>query len=266
MGSRTFVVSDVHGHVGELCAALRRAGLTDDAGNWAGADATLWFLGDFFDRGPDGIGVVDTVRRLAAQASSAGRGRVRALLGNHEILALGMHRFGTTEVPYDGLLPRTFERSWVLNGGRDSDQERLTDDHIAWLLGLPVLALEGDHLLMHSDTDEYLDWGGSVDKINAAARAELASDDIAVWWEIWRRMTSRYAFRGRRGPGAARDLLKRLGGRRIVHGHSVIADLAGVEPAALTGPVLYADGLVLGIDGGVFDEGPCLLVELPPAV
>ncbi len=211
MGSRTFVVSDVHGHVGELHAALRRAGLTDDAGNWAGADATLWFLGDFFDRGPDGIGVVDTVRRLAAQASSAGRGRVRALLGNHEILALGI-------------------------------------------------------LLMHADTDEYLHWGRSVDEINAAVQAELASDDIAVCWEIWRRMTTRYAFRGRRGPGVARDLLKRLGGRRIVHGHSVIADLAGVEPAALTGPVLYADGLVLGIDGGVFDEGPCLLVELPPVV
>jgi hypothetical protein len=44
----------------------------------------------------------------------------------------------------------------------------------------------------------------------------------------------------------------------------VIADLAGVEPAQLTGPVLYAGGRVLGIDGGVFDEGPCLVVELKP--
>jgi hypothetical protein len=260
MTTGTYVVSDVHGHVDELRAALRRAGLTDDAGDWAGGDARLWFLGDFFDRGPDGIGVVDTVRRLSAQAS----GQVRALLGNHEILALGMHRFGTTEVPYDGLLPRSFERSWVLNGGRDTDQERLTDDHIQWLLGLPVLALDTDHLLMHSDNVEYLDWGGTIDEINGSARAELQSGDIAVWWEIWRRMTSRYAFRGRRGPHVAGKLLRQLGGHRIVHGHSVIADLAGVEPAELTGPVLYANGLVLGIDGGVFDDGPCLVIKLQP--
>ena len=260
---RTFVVSDVHGHVDELRASLRKAGLVDEAGHWAGTDAALWFLGDFFDRGPDGIGVVELVRRLAEQAA-AGSGEVHALLGNHEILALGMHRFGTTEVPYDGLLPRTFERSWILNGGRDSDQERLTGDHIDWLLELPMLAVAADHLLMHSDTDEYLDWGDTIDEINAAARAELHSDDITVWWEIWRRMTSRYTFRGRHGARIADELMNRLGGHRIVHGHSVIADLAGVEPARLTGPVLYAGGRVLGIDGGVFDEGPCLVVELKP--
>jgi hypothetical protein len=28
--------------------------------------------------------------------------------------------------------------------------------------------------------------------------------------------------------------------------------------------LLYADRLVLGIDGGVFDGGPCLLVKLLP--
>ncbi len=255
---KTFVVSDPHGHVDELRASLRRAGLVDDAGDWSGRDASLWFLGDFFDRGPDGIGVVDLVRRLTDQ------GNVHALLGNHEILALGMHRFGTEEVPHDGLLPRSFERSWVLNGGRDADQERLTDEHIAWLLDLPLLAVAADHLLMHSDTDEYLDWGDTIDEINATAKAELQSGDISVWWETWRRMTSRYTFRGRHGARIADELMKRLGGRRIVHGHSVIADLAGVEPSRLTGPVLYAGGRVLGIDGGVFDEGPCLVVQLHP--
>ena len=44
-------------------------------------------------------------------------------------------------------------------------------------------------------------------------RAELHSDDIEVWWEIWRRMTSRYAFRGgRSGPEIARVMLEHLGG------------------------------------------------------
>jgi len=189
-------------------------------------------------------------------------GNVRALLGNHEVLALGMHRFGTTEVPYDGLLPRTFERSWILNGGRDADQERMTDEYVDWLLDLPVLALDADHLLMHSDNTEYLALGATIDEINTAARRLLHSDDISAWWEMWRLMTTRYEFRGRRGSDIAGKVLRQLGGRRIVHGHSPVADLAGVEPRDLTAPVLYADGLVLGIDGAVFDEGPCLVAQL----
>jgi hypothetical protein len=257
---RTYAVSDVHGYADKLVDALHRAGLVDGAGNWAGEQARLWFLGDYFDRGPDGIAVVGLVRRLEAQSDGA----VRALLGNHEVLALGMHLFGTREIPHHGLLPRTFERSWVLNGGRDSDQERLTDEHVEWLRGLPVMAVDAGHLLMHADTTDYLEWGDSVDEINATAARSLQSDDISTLWETWRLMTSRYAFRGRHGAAIAARLLDRLGGRRIVHGHSPIADLAGVEPARLTAPVLYADGRVLGIDGAVFDEGPCLVAELTP--
>lgn len=245
--------------------ALHDAGLTTADGDWAGQDARLWFLGDFFDRGPDGVGVLDLVRRLAGQASE-GPGEVGALLGNHEILALGMYKFGTAEVPHDGITHRSFERSWVLNGGRDADQERLTRDHVDWLLDLPMVALDGEYLLMHSDNFEYLRWGGTIDEINATARAEMHSDDIAVWWEMWRRMTSRYAFRGPDGTLAAAELLRRLGGRRIVHGHSIIADMLGIEPSEVTGPVLYADNLALAVDAGTYDGGPCLVVELEPAV
>ena len=261
--TRRFVVSDPHGHLDQLERALHTAGLTTADGDWVGQDARLWFLGDFFDRGPDGVGVLELVRRLAGQAAT-GTGEVRALLGNHEILALGMHKFGTTEVPHEGILRRSFERSWTLNGGMDSDQARLTEEHVDWLLDLPMVAVDGDYLLMHSDNHEYLHWGGSIDEINATARTELHSDDLLVWWEIWRRMTARYAFRGPDGPLVASELLNRLGGRRIVHGHSIIADMLGLEPAEVTGPLLYADGLALGVDAGAYDGGPCLVVELEP--
>lgn len=253
-----YAVSDVHGYVAKLTDALRGAGLVDDNDDWCGADARLWFLGDYFDRGPDGIAVVDLVRKLQRQSDGA----VGALVGNHEVLALGMHLFGTTEVPHNGLLPRTFERSWLLNGGRDADQDGLTDDHVGWLRGLPVMALDADDLLMHSDTTEYLAWGDTVEAINTHAAELLGSDDIGTWWEVWRLMTSRYAFRGSSGAAVAAKLLDTLGGSRIVHGHSPVADLAGVEPARLTEPVVYADGRVLGIDGAVFDDGPCLLARL----
>ena len=256
--TEVYAVSDVHGHLDKLTRALTEAGLVDEHGDWAGRDARLWFLGDFLDRGPDGVGVIDLVRRLTEQSA----GEVRALLGNHEILALGMRLFGTTEIPHDGIVPRTFERSWALNGGMDSDQQRLTDEHVEWLIDLPMVALDGDHLLIHSDNTEYFAWGQSIDAINTAARADLHNPDLEVWWEIWRRMTSRYAFRGKTGPAVAAEVLRRLGGRRLVHGHSIIADLAGVDPSALTRPVLYADGLALGIDAGAYDNGPCLVAKL----
>src|SRR5450631_3863885 len=92
-----YVVSDVHGHVKDLVAALRQENLLDSDRAWCGGQARLTFLGDYFDRGPDGIAVVDLVRRLQDEAATSS-GRVDALIGNHEILALGMRRFGDRQV------------------------------------------------------------------------------------------------------------------------------------------------------------------------
>ncbi|UQS27452.1 serine/threonine protein phosphatase [Amycolatopsis thermalba] len=259
--ARTYVVGDVHGHRDELAAALRRAGLVDEAGDWSGGQAHLWFLGDFVDRGPDGIGVIDLVMRLHRQAAEAG-GSTRTLLGNHEILLLGMHRFGDTEVPSD-FGPRSFARSWEINGGQLSDQDALTDEHVEWLTSRPLVAHAANHLLMHSDTVEYLDWGDDAEDINTTVREILAGEDLVEWWDVWRRMTTRYAFRGPHGPDIADYLLEQLGGERIVHGHSVIADQLGIHPSQIEAPYLYAGGKVLGIDGGLFVGGPCLIVPLP---
>jgi len=256
-----YVVSDIHGHVEHLVGALRRAKLLDSDRAWCGARARLTILGDFFDRGPDGIAVVDLIRRLQDEADSAG-GRVDALLGNHEILALGMHRFGDRLVnsPFGGR--RSFARSWLLNGGRLGDQERLTNQHIAWLSGLDAIVLAGRDLLLHSDTTDYLRWGDSVELINDAMHDALAGDDLERWWECWVRLTSRYAFADFDGEQEAVELLDQLGGERIVHGHSIIATLTGQDSRDVTGPLSYAGGRALAIDGGIYAGGPCLVVRL----
>lgn len=260
-GRSTYVVGDVHGHLDELLGALADAGLVDDEAAWSGGDTHLWFLGDFVDRGPDGIGVIDLVMRLAAEAAEAG-GQVEALLGNHEILLLGMHHFGDTEVPSD-FGPRSFARSWEMNGGQGTDQEAVTGEHVEWLCSRPALALVGDHLLMHSDTVEYLAWGADIAEINAGIQEVLGGEDLVEWWEVWRRLTTRHAFRGPFGGEVAGQLLGVLGGDQVVHGHSVIADQLGVAPAQIETPYEYADGRALGVDGGVFVGGPCLVVRLP---
>jgi len=57
-------------------------------------------------------------------------------------------------------------------------------------------------------------------------------------------------------------VLDRLGGEHIVHGHSIIGSLVDRPSEEVEGPFTYADGLVLAIDGGRYDGGPLLLVEL----
>ncbi len=256
-----YVVSDLHGHVEHLVAVLRQARLVDAERSWCGGGARLTFLGDYFDRGPDGIAVVDLIRRLEDQACATG-GRVDALLGNHEILALGMSRFGDERVSSEAGRRNSFARSWALNGGQVSDQKRLSAEHISWLSGLDAIALAGPDLLLHADTTGYRRWGNTIEQINDAVRGVLASDDLEQWWECWARLTSRYAFAGLDGAKNAAELLGQLGGERIVHGHSLISTFIGSASDEVTGPLSYAEGRALAIDGGIYDGGPCLIVGL----
>ena len=243
----TFVVSDVHGHLDDLRHVLAQAGLvTDD--RWVGGDASLWVLGDLVDRGPDGIGVVRLMRSLTAQAPE----QVHMLMGNHESLMLGEKLFPGTR----------FDDIWLFNGGVASDQAALDDQDVAWLRGLPVLALAGDYLLMHSDTAHYLTWGSSVEEVNRTLSAVLAGDDPDQHFEVFAALTDRFDFAGPDGVDVAQRMLATYGGEAIVHGHSIIGSLINKPSRQVTGPLRYAGGLVIGIDGGRYDGGPLLLVQL----
>lgn len=258
-----FAVGDVHGYRREVTAALRERGLVDDEGAWAGGESEVWFAGDLMDRGPDGVGVVEDVMRWQREAEQVG-GRVGSVLGNHDVLALAVRRFADQVVPGGApyATPRSFALSWMVNGGQVRDQELLTDEMTDWLANLPALVRLGPDLLLHTDTTEYLTWGDDVEAVNRAIRAVLHADDLPLWWELWRCMTTRYAYLGEEGPDRAREVLDALGGSRIIHGHSVIADLRGISSAAVDDAWSYADGLVLAIDGGIYDGGPSLVVPL----
>jgi len=255
-----FVTSDPHGHRALLVETLQAAGLVGDDETWSGGDTTLWVLGDLMDRGPDGIGVVDLVMRLEAEATAAG-GYVGVVLGNHEVLALGMHKFSAVARLEDQKV-LSFILSWEANGGHASDQAALTDEHIAWMTGLPALVDLDGILLMHSDTDEYLGYGDSVSQINDAISEVIRGDDIEAWWECLHRLTTRHVFARDNGREAAETMMNTLGVSRMVHGHSIVGDLLGQDPADTEGPALYVQRQVLAIDGGMYAGGPCLLVNL----
>lgn len=68
---RVDVVGDLHGDYNSLMALLRLVDLDDDL---------LVFLGDYADRGPDGVEVIRTVAELRKEHPK----NVIALMGNHE--------------------------------------------------------------------------------------------------------------------------------------------------------------------------------------
>ncbi|WSF18105.1 metallophosphoesterase [Streptomyces sp. NBC_01353] len=265
-----FVVGDVHGYLDELIAALRAQGLIDENGAWSAGNARLWFLGDFTDRGPDGIGVIDLVMRLSAEAAAAG-GYCKALMGNHELLLIGAKRFADTPVN-SGAGTATFQAAWLLNGGQKHDMDRLQDVHLQWMSRLDAVVEEDGHLLMHSDTTAYLEYGSTIEDVNETVHEIINRNDADEVWDLFRKFTKRFAFRDDAGPQAVQELLGTYGGRRVVHGHSPIPYLLGQvgtedgedgSGPVVDGPHVYADGLAIAMDGGVTMAGKLLVVQLP---
>lgn len=246
----TFVVGDVHGHIEPLITVLRDAGLVDGRLAWSGADARVWFVGDLVDRGPDGIGAVDLVMRLERE------GDVRCLLGNHEATMIGAFRLAAEECGVPGV---TFEAVWELNGGMASDLARLRPEHVAWIERLPAVARDGDWLLVHSDTDRYLDYGASVESVCASISEIVAGSDARLLAALLGDLADRGAFAD---PERLGRLLGSLGGERVVHGHTPIWYTVGMEPAQVTAPLSYADGLALNVDHCLFAGGPGFIAEL----
>jgi Calcineurin-like phosphoesterase len=250
-----FVVGDVHGHRDVLAGLLRSAGLVDEGDRWVGADAVVWLLGDLVDRGPDGLGAIDLVRRIERESA----GNVRCLLGNHEASLLSAHLFESEEVGPG----TTFADVWRVNGGLATDLTGLTPEHVEWIVERPAVAVEGAWLLLHADTDGYLRYGQSLDGINGGVSAVLRSRTSAALAELLEILSERLRLDD---PSVVDRLLGTLGGERIVHGHTPIASVLGLDPRAVTAPLPYGDGRVLNVDHCLFAGGPGFVTRLEAGV
>jgi hypothetical protein len=246
-----FVVGDVHGHVEPLVDVLHDAGLVTSRGSWAGGDARLWFIGDLVDRGPDGVGVIELVMRLQREG-----GDVRCLLGNHEAGLISASRFGDVECGIPGV---TFRDVWEVNGGVRSDLGRLMPEHISWIERLPAMARDGDWLLVHSDTDRYLEYGRTVDSICAAVSAIVAGSNTRALARLLDDLADRGAFLD---PERLRHLLETTGCERLAHGHTPIWYAAGADPSGVVTPHEYAAGRALNVDHGLYSGGPGFVARI----
>jgi hypothetical protein len=258
--SAVYVIGDVHGQLEKLCDLLRGAELIDKTETWSGGDCTLWLMGDLVDHGPDGIGAVELVMRLQQQAARTG-GRVQALLGNHDMLLLAAHRFGTRPIPGQDETPWDL---WQESGGQEADLERIMPDHVRWLSNMPAMALEGDHLLAHADALLYIHYGRSIAQVNEAMTAVLQTDDAGSWFRLLEEFGEHRAFvDATTGVDRARAFLNDFGGGQLVHGHTPITKMTGQPPEAVREPLLYAAGLCLDVDPGMYLGGPGFVYQLP---
>lgn len=248
-----YIIGDIHGQYEQLVGLLRGAGLVDARLAWSGGAARVWFMGDFFDRGPAGVDTVDLVMRLQVESAQAG-GSVGALIGNHEPLILSAHRFGEQRTAWGG----TFLWDWRRNGGDDAELERLTPSHVEWLASLPAMAVIGDLLLVHADSTFYSSYGSTIDEVNQAFRELLRSDDAAAWDRLLEQFSQRKAFIDEDPDGAARaaQMLADFGGKQIVHGHTPINFILRCLPEEVVEPLVYAGGLCVNVDGGMYMGGP----------
>lgn len=253
-----YVIGDIHGHLEKLVRLLQKAQLIDNTYSWIGGTATLWFMGDLVDRGPDSIAVLDLVMRLQAEATSCG-GTVQSLLGNHELLLLAAYRFGRRSTG----LGSTFLTRWRRNGGKRKDIACLTSQHLNWMAQLPAMTLIDTYLLIHADAPLYMQHGHAVDEVNAAFNQITRESDALVWEELLEDFARRGGFlHPDYGVEFAQRMLKIFGGHTLVHGHTPINLMRNCSPQKVDGPWIYADNHCMNVDGGMFLGGPGFVHQL----
>jgi len=238
----TFAIGDIHGHYDRCLDLLHEAGLVNADHHWSGADATLVFIGDYVDRGPDGIAVLDLVTRLQTEAKRA-EGQVIALLGNHDLILALAYRFGRGP----------FHDWWRSAGGIPSDLARMTGSHLHWLLNRPIMLRLGDQLYVHADAEIYYDYGYTVAAVNQTIDQIIRGNNVSKLSTLVDQFGEHRSFYY--DNSRAGRLLATYGGSQIIHGHTPIRGMAGDSHEVTTRPYVYADGLCVNLDGGIYAGG-----------
>jgi hypothetical protein len=249
----TYFIGDLHGHYRDYERLLVSSGLCDEQHNWSGGDATLWLMGDFFDRGASGIKCVDLTMKLQKQAEAV-NGTVNSLLGNHELMILCAHKFRAK----DNSSGESVFDQWQRWGGIEADFDGLTQQHIDWLKELPAMALVDDALLIHADAMLYVNHGITIDTVNNSFRKLMESDDLSEWEPVLSAFGEHMAFSSLEMTGTKRvnQMLALYGGELVIHGHTPIPFARQVEAESVTQGWLYAGDRALNVDGGMYMGSP----------
>ena len=222
-GLRVYAIGDIHGCDAQLATLLERIERDDQARG--GEPATLIFLGDLVDRGPDSAGVVGRLLDLSER-----RGGCRFLMGNHEEVFL-------KALSGDSKALRFFIRiggiETLMSYGISAEAYRAAD--FDELMALAQAAVPESHLRFVRGFENLIEIGDYV-FVHAGIRPDVALADQRPSDLRWIREEF---------LGAA----PREGSKVVVHGHTI-------------SDAVPLGGHRLGIDTGAYTGGPLTAVGL----
>lgn len=220
----TYVVGDIHGRLDLLESALDRIEADRDA-----EPATLVFLGDYVDRGPESASVLYRLSTLKLEDTL-----VVCLMGNHERMLLDFLddpeakaerwlRNGGTETLSSFMLGRVHpvESQSRNEALRNAFRAAMGPELEVWLRGLPLLWKSGTLGCVHAITDPAQPW-------------QAQSDAVLLW--------------GRPSP----RLAARSDGIWVAHGHTIVD-----APTADCGHI--------ALDTGAYRTGALTVLRSAPA-
>jgi len=128
------------------------------------------------------------------------------------------------------------------------------------------MTLVNERLLIHADALYYLDYGETIAQVNAGLRNVLVRGDADAYDQLLAHGGERLVFSQRDafGVARARQFLAQFGGRQIIHGHTPIPLLSGARLDRVTRAFVYADDLVVDVDGGIYKGGTGFVYQAPP--
>ena len=228
---RTLVISDIHGEI-ELFEKLLNIVQYDPTVD------QLILLGDYVDRGPNSMAVVEKVIRLKEQGALV-------LKGNHEDMMIKA-------------LTLNDENSWkhwaVRNGGRQTLQSYgFTESEFVINENGPFVKpdINSDRLTKHlafiQNLDTYIEWE-EVIFVHAGVKPAVPINETDSHTLIWIRDEFHKDYKG---------------DKTIVFGHTPTKSLNETETDY---SIYFGDNNIIGIDGGAVFGGQLNCLELPSRI
>lgn len=143
-----WVIPDVHGHLATLKSMVEdRIALTKDD--------SLYFLGDYIDRGPDSKGVIDYIINLQESGYD-----VNYIRGNHEDYCIRAWEDDQKRFLFRGPI----EKDWRKNGGNRTLESfgakrprDISKFYIDWMKGAKYFIELEDYILVHAGMNFKID-------------------------------------------------------------------------------------------------------------
>lgn len=152
------VIGDVHGYLDKLNSLLEQV---------AFHGATIVFVGDYIDRGPNSLEVLKMVREMEYNPKDWGFSKVVPLMGNHELMAVQAVTGDASDL-----------KLWLHNGGRFEEFTAIKNDFRLWMTTLPTFYQHPNRVHYKGETKNLLVTHGSVDP---SVPLEEQSSDTLLW-------------------------------------------------------------------------------------